>query len=74
MSRRTPHERNPILYGPERGADYLVCRDCLRCMVAPHGEFPGVLQRDLGWCEEHRCFVDPDERREPADVSDCYAG
>lgn len=68
----TPHEDNPILHGPRRRVDYLLCRDCRSCSVASPKGHPGIVVRDIGWCVVLGEFVDPDERRSPEDVAECY--
>lgn len=68
----TPHERNPTLYAQRRRCDYLLCRDCGSCDVASAKTYPGIVVRDIGYCERRGEFVDPDERRSLEDVGDCY--
>lgn len=74
MIEKPPYRRNPILLGQRRGCEYFVCRDCKNCSIAFRPQFPDVLNRDLGWCDAYRDFVDPDEARRPDDVADCYEG
>ena len=58
----TPHGRNPILYGPREGADFVRCRSCGECLLVLQREQPGILKRDIGVCMLDMEAVDPDEK------------
>lgn len=69
---KTPHERNPILYAPREGADYVTCRTCSHCRIVGLGEQPDILMRDLGLCAENGFEpCDPDEPRTGEDA-ECW--
>ena len=58
----TLHGRNPIIYGPREGADYVRCRTCAECLTILQREQPDILKRDLGVCMLDMEAVDPDEK------------
>ena len=58
----TLHGRNPILYGPREGADFVRCRSCDECLLILQREQPGILKRDIGVCILDMEAVDPDEK------------
>ena len=58
----TLHRRNPILYGPLEGDDYVRCRTCDECLTILQSEQPDILKRDLGVCMLDMEAVDPDEK------------
>lgn len=72
---RTPHERNPILYASEEGADYVTCRTCARCETY---RVPCTCPRcgagmtvSVGICTEWNEQTDMDEHR-TGDDAECW--
>lgn len=71
----TPHERNPILYAPADGADYVTCRTCAKCELFDIScSCPCCGERmrgDVGICDESGGQVDIDEPRTGGDA-ECW--
>ena len=71
FSHCTPYERNPILYAPREGADYVTCWSCRNgypLVCAEHDS----LASDAVWCCKYDELIDsPHEHRTGADA-ECW--
>ena len=67
----TPHEKNPILYAPKEGDDYVTCWNCRRgwpLCSANHDS----LATDAVWCGKYDELIDyPYEHLANADA-ECW--
>ena len=67
----TPHEKNPILYAPEEGVDYVTCWKC-RHGWPLHSAKHDSLATDAVWCGKYDEFIDyPHEHLANADA-ECW--